>query len=262
MIESYSYRRNDDYYRDVARGGVAGARPFGGFGKRTTAGAESNIIWPNGTFTVPPVTGTTVSFKSDDAADTAGGTGIRTLGVVWVDTSYQQHLAVITMNGTSDSVDTLTGAVFIQCMFMITYGSGKAATGNISAYNATETYSYITAGDKRCSSSLRMVPAGKRLLVAAAVAGSISGTAAVQSEIRIVASTFHINAGGVAYDYDYSADSVFMPQAELVFQDGSFGLPFPIPIPFNTGEIVGMEFTVDGKATIVGTWFGVLEEQP
>lgn len=262
MIESYSYRRPDDYLRDVARGGVPDANGMVAYGKRITAGAESNILWPNGPFIVPPITGTTISFKSSSASDTAGGTGINTMGVIWLDTSYEEHLTIVTLNGTLDAAITLTGAVFIQCMFMITYGSNKSAVGAIQAYNGTEIYSYISVGARRCSSSLRMVPARKRLLVLAAVAGAISGTAAAQVSIRLVSSTFHAFVNGVDYEYDYKADSVFEPTAELVFQDGSFGLPFPVPHPAKPGEILGMEFTTDKAATIVGTWFGILEERP
>lgn len=51
MIESYSYRRNDDYLRDVSRGGVVGAEPVVVYGRRGTSGADSGVLWPDGALT-------------------------------------------------------------------------------------------------------------------------------------------------------------------------------------------------------------------
>lgn len=245
------YRRNDDYLRDVARGGVEGAEPFPAYGKRVTSGAESNILWPNGTYVMPPAAGATVDFVSTDAQDSAAGTGIRTLNVIYLDSSLTQKTAAVALDGLTPVVGAITDVRFIQCMYMTSWGSGKSAAGAISAYNGLDTYSYITAGAKRCSSSVRMVPAGKRLLVLGAVGGLVSGTAAANGTIAIVSSKF--------FDTDYAADSIFIEQAELAYQDGSFGLPFPIPMPFYEGTAVGMAFTTDKGATATGTWFGILE---
>jgi len=130
-------------------------------------------------------------------------------------------------------------------------GTGGAAAGNIRAYNGTENYSYIAAGDRRCSSSVRMVPVGKRLLVTGMFGGGTSGTAAAGVTLEIATSHFQ--------GYDFTTENLLMPQATGSFQDTSGGLSMLIPFPLTEGQAIGMIFKTDKAATITGSWFGVLE---
>ena len=97
-----------------------------------------------------------------------------------------------------------------------------------------------------------MVPAGKRLLVTGLCGGSSSGTAAASAIIRLTSTSFD--------GHDYAADSVFIPFASATAQDGSISLVLTTPVSFLEGTAVGMETTVDKAATIVGSWFGWLED--
>lgn len=245
------YLLRDDYFRNVSRGLVAGAAPFSSYGKRIATGPETNILWPNGTYVLPPSTGTSLSFVSTDAQDSAAGTGIRTLEVHYLDVNLVPQSAIVALNGLTTVADAITGVRFVQCMHMLTYGTNKAAVGNISAFTGGNIYSYINAGAVRCSSSVRMVPKGKRFLVTTTVAGLVSGTAAAQGTVRVVSTHFE--------GHDYTADSVFMPLAELAFQDVSFGIAHPVPFALYEGAAVGMQFTVDKAATVTGTIIGILE---
>jgi hypothetical protein len=60
--------------------------------------------------------------------------------------------------------------------------------------------------------------------------------------------------------HDYTADSVFFPIGAAAFQDGSGGLMFDPPLVFDEGATVAMMFSTDKAATIVGSWFGYLED--
>lgn len=242
----------DAYLREVARGRVRGAEVFSTYGKRTTSGAESSVIWPNGAYTIPPSTGVSLSFVSTSVQDAPAGSGIRSVEVHYLDMSLVPQVATVALNGTTAVTNAITGVRFVQCMHMVSYGSGQAAAGNISAYTGANAYSYIAAGSVRCSSSVRMVPAGKRYLLQAAVGGIISGTAAAQGTIWIGSTIFE--------SHNYTDDSVFIPASELGFQDGSFGITFPTPFPFYEGSAIGMLFSVDKAATVTGTMFGILED--
>lgn len=251
LSRSLSGIGGDIYLREVSRGNVEGASVISSYGKRTTAGAESNILWPNGTYTLPPAVGTTVSLISTSAQDAAGGTGIESVEVHYLDANLEPQTATVTLTGLTEVTNAISGVRFIECMHMVTYGSGKAAAGNISAYDGSGTYSYISVGARRCSSSVRMVPKGKRLLTLGGASGVISGTAAAQGSIAISTTKFS--------GTDYSSDSVFIPLMELGYQDNSFGLLFPVYETFTEGTAVGMNFSVDKAATITGSWFGILE---
>jgi len=236
---------------EIARGRVYGATTFGSYGEKVAVAADSGLLWPNGVFTYPPTAGVQISLVSTSASDGVAGVGIRSVDVYYLDADLVEQIETIVLNGVTPVVSVATNVRFIQCMHMVTFGSSKAAVGNISAYNGANNYSYIGVGATRCSSSLRMVPAGKRLLVTSMVGGSISGAAQARVILRISTPTFGPR--------DFTQSSVFIPLFSAAFQDSSFGLTIPAPLMFTEGESVGITFETDKAATVVGSWFGVLE---
>lgn len=253
-VESFNgYRRNDEYLRDIARGGVDGARPFGGFGKRVTVGAGSGVLWPDGAYALPPAAGVQLSISSTSAADAIGGTGIRQLALLYLDASLEERTLIVNLNGTTPVLTPVSDIRFVQCMFMLSAGSGGVAAGIISGSVGAQIYTQIAAGERRDESSVRMVPRGKRMVVTTVYAGSASGSAAATAIIDMAATNFE----GV----DFTASSVFIPLASATFQDDSNGITIPCPLAFSEGQAFGLTFSVDKAATIVGSWFGFLEKE-
>ena len=246
-----SYTPNENPV-NISRGKVAGAEPFSAYGEKTTTGADSGVLWPNGAFVFPAAVGVQISVVSTSANDSAAGTGIRTLDIHYLDANLAPQVETVTMNGVTPVLTVATNIRFVQCMHMATWGAGEAAAGDITASNSGNTHSYITTGGVRCTSSVRMVPAGKRLIVNEMFAGSVSGTAAAAVIVRAATPTFD--------GHDFTTANVFMPVASGAFQDNSAGLSIKCPLAFTEGQSFGLTFTTNKAATIVGSWFGWLED--
>lgn len=241
-----------DYVSSVARGDITGAQVFYGYGEKTTTGADSGVLWPNGAFVFPSSAGVQMAIVSTSANDAAAGTGARTIEIHYLDANLVSQVETVTMNGVTPVNTVATNIRFIQCMHVITVGSGGSAAGNISASNGANTHSYIATGALRCSSSVRMVPAGKRLLINALFGGSLSGSGNKKSVIRLATPSFDT--------HDFTASGLFMPLAALAYQDNSSGISIQCPLSFTEGESVGFTFETDGACTVVGSWFGWLED--
>lgn len=238
---------------DIGRGRVYGAQPFGSYGEKTTAGADSGVVWPDGAFVFPPSAGVQMSVVSTSVNDiNTTGSGIRTIDIHYLDNNLVENVETVALNGTTPVLTVATNIRFIQCMHMVTFGSGKMAAGTITAANGGNIHSQINIGRHRCTSSVRMVPAGKRLLVTSMFAGSASGTAAASAIIRLSTPNFD--------GHNFITDGVFISMFSAPFQDSSGGLTLHCPIPFTEGQVVGMTFTVDKAATISASWFGWLED--
>lgn len=248
------YAGVSDYLQAVSRGLVPGASVFGAFGRMVTSGAVTNtLIWPDGALNVPAVAGVQMTFASTSDQDglNGGGTGIRALHVHYLDSSLAEKEEIVTLNGTNNVLSVALDIRWIQCMHLETFGSSKAAVGIITAKNNAITYSQLAAGDTRCTSSARMVPAGKRLMVQALSGGAVSGTAAASAQLFFGTSVF----GG----RDYTQDGILIPIAAQAAQDSGTALSIPIASPFEAGTLVGMLGTVDKAAILLCSWFGWLE---
>jgi len=251
------------YYRDleddIVRGQIAGSKPFGSYGKMITAGAVANkVVWPNGVWAIPPQTGISAEIVSSSAEDDKdAGTGIRSVEVHYINTNYEEKSVVVFLEGLTPAPLTgISDLVFVQCMHMITYGSTQAAVGNITLREVgqTQAYSYIPAGDNRCSSSARMVPSGMRLIIRQCFGASTSGTAASGTNIMICATRFE--------EHDFLSDGVLIPYFNMGFQDNSFGLELQPPLAFPEKTVIAMVATSDKAATISAAWNGFLETIP
>lgn len=246
---------NRDLRLMVARGDIAGAKPYGAYGERLAGAGETNrIIWPNGVFTLPDAAGVQMSIVSTSANDDKdAGTGIRSIEIDYIDATLTEQREIVLLEGLTPVLTQATNIRFINCMHTKTYGDFPAtAAGDIIASNGGTTYSQIAAGANRCSSSARMVPAGKCCFMAGAVGGAASGTAAASVVIRIVASELDEN--------QYIDPLIMFPFGAIAVQDTSATYTFPVPLCFNPGTVVAMSVTTDKAANVAGSWFGWLEE--
>jgi hypothetical protein len=237
---------------EIPRGNVSGATQIAGFGELTTSGSVTNsVIWGNGVYTLPPAAGVQMSVVSSSANDAAAGTGVRTLRIVYLDANLVQQVETVTLNGTTPVTTVATNIRFIIKLIGITYGSLKAAGGNISVSHSGTTYGYLPTGFIVDSTAVYMPPAGKRLMITGLSAGSSSGSAVAKVIVHIAVSKYG--------DVDYSADSIFVPIAGVALQDNSESMSLPVPFEISAGTAFCMLATTDKAATIVGSWFGWLE---
>jgi hypothetical protein len=259
----------------VARGELGGVEPFSGFGSCSVGGAVTDqLVFPNTdyTFAYPnQTTGESVTFVSKNAEDGAGtGTGILSVHVQYLDVNLEEQFCIVELNGTTpvttvafedETTGPLTGVRFIQCMYVDTVGSALVAVGDIYAYRTgattpeDEVFSIIQASDTLCTSSLRMVPKGKRAIITGAVGSSISTTADSYS----LASLFSTEFG----DKKFVNQFVKLPFAQLGLQNNSAPFVFPVPPPPRTeGSVIGAKFTSNKANITTVTWFGWLEDAP
>lgn len=243
---------SDSIMVNVARGLVTGAQPYGSYGKRTTSGAETNqILWPNGTFTIPSSSGVQMTLVSTSANDDETGTNIREVEIHYLDANLAQQSEIVTLQGLTPVTTTATNIRFINCMHVHTFGTTAYAAGDITASNGGTTYSEISTGELRCSSSARMIPAGKKCYVAGAVAGAVSGTAAAGVVIQLVGSELDSN--------QYVDPLIMFPHGGIGLQDTTAAFNFPVPFPFSAGSVVALSITTDKAAIVAGSWYGWLE---
>lgn len=246
------YLQRDDYYRNVARGLVDGATVKVAYGRHTAAGASSGVVWPNGAYAFPPAAGVQLSIASASPNDTAAGTGVRTIEVHYLDANLVPQVEAITLNGTTPVLSVATDVRFVDCMHRVTSGTGITAAGTISASVGAQVYAEISTGKVRCSSSVTMVPAGHRLLVCALSAGAIDDTAAAEVIVEPATPSFD--------GHDFTEEGVFMPMAAGAFQSSSLSIVLPVPVPFTEGQSFGFIFETSKAATILGSWFGIMEK--
>jgi len=242
---------------DIARGVITGSQAFGAYGEITTAGAVTkNVIWPDGVFNIPnQTTGEAITFVSSSVEDAVGGTGVSAIEVHYLDVNLAPQTLAVTLTGTTPVTGLLTGCRFIQCMHITTVGSAGSAVGQIDAYQAgtpATIYSLIAAGAERCTSSMRMVPAGKKCIVKGAVVSAVSITADAYAVTRIIASEIDT--------HQYIDPFIFIPQGSIGAQNNGIGYVFPVPFIFNAGTIVGGRVTTNKACTVSYDWFGWLED--
>lgn len=258
-LKSYSgYTDDDTYAAQVARGNVVGANQLSSYGESVSGGALTNQplapIGVGAKVNVPPADGVQMSLVSTSANDDKdAGTGVRSVHVHYLDADLVEQYEEVFLEGLTPVTTSATDIRFVQCTHIHTYGSGAVAAGNISVYTTGPViYSYIETGRKRCGSSFRRVPAGKRLIVKSLHAGCISSTSDTQGVIRFVTTKID--------DIDYTEDGFFVPVMSLCFQNNSVALPLDMPIGVESGVIVGMEYDVDKGATVAGGYVGYFED--
>lgn len=199
--EGGSIQTPRDFTLEVASGRVPGYEVGRKFGRNTDidTGSVPEDLWGGGgTYTGILSSAETLDVFSSDAADTAAGTGARTVQLVGLDANWEPQTETVTMNGTSTVV---TSNTWLRCwrQRVITTGSGNTNAGQITVRPTTTTsavMSQVQAGTGQSTILFYTVPADKKALFRQ-LKFNVEGSSSSSTEVRFQVQTRDNANGGV-----------------------------------------------------------------
>lgn len=254
MIDSHwtqQYTKYGTYEQEIARGNVRGAYPVSAYGKLIASGASTRTLvqTQDGTSLHVPQ-GVQMSLVSTSANDAAGGSGVRTVVLEYLNGDLDYSFELITLNGLTPVNTLATDIRWVYAIHMATAGNGGVAAGNITISNG-DTYAQMTAGQRSSHSSFYRVPRQKTLYVSSMYGGSSSGSAATSVLLEFCTSQID--------GLNQQETGLVYSQAGISLQDSSTTLSLNVPLPVAAGHIAGFIATCDKGATITAGFIGWVE---
>lgn len=242
---------------DSLSGGLS--QPLTGFGFRlaVTNVINGNDIWPGPSpiLPIPPDTGEQMTLVSTSSADSAAGTGIRSVFVHYLDANGNPQTEVVLMNGTNNVNTVATNIRFVQDIHSATAGSNLLAIGSITIFKTgfpSTIYNQILPGTNQSLNTSRMVPAGKVLLI---TQFNVSGGSSITrtADVRMRAT---------------SHDGILQPRLfhfidDFIVVNNSTNRRYDYPpvIP-SFGIVKCTSYTATGGIDIQSSWQGLLINTP
>lgn len=243
MISAYP-QIPQDLVTEIARGHIPGAITYYTFGEMNVTSGVETFVWEDGmpsTFTVPD--NIQLTAVSTSALDT------QRVRIRYLDGNLNPQVETITLNGNSPVLTTATDIRAIDTIYTI----DGPFNGSVNFTSGGVRYAYISgAGMVQYNTTVRRVPAGKRLMISSLYAGAISGTAAAKVTLKL--ETTFINGDS------FAEDGIFTPLGAFAVQDNtqsfsSFGV---LAIP--EGEWIAFTALSDKDAKVSAGFFGWLED--
>lgn len=125
------------YDLQIARGMVPGLSAISKFGSNDDIDVGTEDVWSEGGTWVAPTQARVHDVVSSIAADTAAGTGARTVLVVGLDGSYAVVSEVMVLNGLAP-VATVRSYAIVYTISVLTAGTGGTNAGKITATARTD----------------------------------------------------------------------------------------------------------------------------
>jgi len=130
--------------------------------------ATTNVVMRPQAYT-PPADAAQRWLSSSSASDTSAGTGARTVRITWFANDMSGPFEeIVTLNGTARVGTTATNIRFIQCMEVVTVGSGGSNAGSISMHtlgSGGSVIGQIAASDNRTFWGHHYVALGAKALI-------------------------------------------------------------------------------------------------
>ena len=154
-----------DFFVDVARGLVTGHSTIHKFGRNSAVGTSIEPICEGGFYRMPQATATvTLAAISTSASDTAAGTGARQLTIIYLDSTGAEQTGTISMNGTTETTDTITGVLRVNRIFVSQSGSyadqgtpSQAGVITVRVSGAGATWATLTQADTNFGNSQSLI---------------------------------------------------------------------------------------------------------
>jgi len=176
----------------IATGAYPGKTPFAVDGRATAINNARVDVIEFGTSYTPPASPIQMQVVSTSANDTALGSGIRSVIIHYLDTSYAVQSTIVTLNGLTPVLTTPTNILRVNGMHAYTTaGLAATAAGNISlqAVGGATTYSYIAAGYRTSRSAVFTIPAGKTGYIYSFGASSGATTGTHYTQVSLMATS-------------------------------------------------------------------------
>lgn len=159
------------YTYDIAEGNVKDHKSFSKYGINPAVGSTREDLWFYGDlypFSTVARKMAAVSTNSSDSSTGAGLSGIRSISLYYLTTSFQEKSTIISLQGTVE-VETVDSDIYrVQRVRANTCGAGGVAAGQIiikSTGGAGTVYGCIPQGMTQQRSLLYTVPANKTLFL-------------------------------------------------------------------------------------------------
>lgn len=233
---------------------------FEAYGEATITGAVNNAdLWSGYAASAvqpePDTAGYALWVESSSLADNGtSATGALTVDVHYLDTSGAQQTTTATLNGQTPVDTGVSDCMFVNDFHVETVGSGLVAAGNVDCTKGSggAVVSRILAAGNFALSTMRQVPAGKRLYLLGWHGVGVAATAKF-STLRIRSSTHlrdHANAAGVYHFLDVTRVKDF----------ATGWLPFPVPQVMQPLSTIKITAWTSGTNDISGSWRGWIED--
>jgi len=157
------YRGIVDFIFDVAKGNVPGHSSINKFGHNPAVATTGEDVWSGGgTYMFYPDTAKNMELVCDSSADSAAGTGARSVQVYGLDSNWLEINEVVILGG-SDTVALTNKYIRMYRAIVITAGSYETNKGVIAIQDtgAGTVGAYIDADDGQTQQAIYTVPAGK-----------------------------------------------------------------------------------------------------
>lgn len=207
-------------------------------------------VSPLNAFIPFPTAGIRLEAVSASASDAAAGTGVRTVLLRYLDTSYVSHDEIMTLNGVTPVLTTATNIFRIQRLSTLTAGTGLAAAGNITLRLAGggQSYAQIRAGRNASDSGVYTIPAGTTGWITSLHASVAVPNSTLCADVRCTMSLDDLGnvTPGIMRTHDILT---------LVDGDAMVHYPAPITIPPKTDiRLTAIATAANAAAHISGRW--------
>jgi hypothetical protein len=224
---------------------IAGIKNFRKQGENASVTTSVLPINQGGTPIVPLAVAAKISFVSNNANDTAAGTGARTLRIFGVGTGGTEQTEDLILNGTTPVLTALDYVGILNRVFVLTVGGGatKSNIGTITGTSGGNTYCTMLAGDSTMKQIAYYVPNNKTACIYSyLIDASKNAGATVVFDVH-----FYVLQNGVKYElFSFKID-------QGTGLDNSMQRAFATPLPITENSIWWFEAkTSSGTAFLSG----------
>jgi len=160
-----------DFHDEIVKGNIPGHEDVLIVGAKVDIGTTEITLWAHDANVVFPSTATVMTVSSNNANDTSGGTGARTILIRGLNATGNKQLEVIEMNGQT-AVSTVLSYTAINNIDVLTAGSTMSNQGNIYIGEGTVTsgepaivYNIMGSTTSQSNSGVFVVPTGENIII-------------------------------------------------------------------------------------------------
>lgn len=221
------------YLFQIAEGNVSGHETAFKTGYNGDVGITTETIIPASNIYSWPTVAQQMRIVSTSANDDFGNTGINTIRIYYLDSTFTEYYTDVTLDGLTPVLTSVSNIYRINFIRSTLVGSAQAAVGNVYVQNTagTSNYGMIEAGRGSDRSLTYTVPKDKTFYITSARISAGSGNKQAVVRCGLVAKWNSV---------ERISSTNWETAFEFILQDNAIYMPFEVPLRFGEGtDIAG-----------------------